>query len=107
DLVTWSAASCQLPGRPNSFAVGAYRSLELSNAGSSMLRWALDIRPGSKWIETKVERRETGFRLRAWNRLPKARPTVKVTAKEAGLKFDTGGLQIQLGGPAFPLPAGA
>src|SRR5262249_23025287 len=56
DLVTWSAAACQVPGQPDAWAVGAYRSLELSNAGSSMLRWALDIRPGSKWLESKVER---------------------------------------------------
>src|SRR5262249_33525735 len=48
DLVTWSAASCQVPGKMDLLGTGAYRSLELSNAGSSMLRWALAIRPGSK-----------------------------------------------------------
>src|SRR5438270_7552278 len=47
DLVTWSAAAAQVPGQPDAWAVGAYRGLELSNAGSPMLRWALDIRPGS------------------------------------------------------------
>jgi hypothetical protein len=106
DLVTWSAAACQVPGQPDAWAVGAYRSLELSNAGSSMLRWALDIRPGSKWLESKVERLpKQGFRLQIWNRLPQARPTVNLTAKEVGLKADTEVVQVQLNGPAFRLPA--
>jgi hypothetical protein len=106
DLVTWSAAACHVAGRPDAWAVGAYRSLELANAGSSMLRWALDIRPGSKWLESKVERLpKQGFRLQAWNRLPQARPTVKLTAKEVGLKSDGELLRVQLDGPAFRLPA--
>src|SRR5262249_45137335 len=82
--------------------------LELSNAGSSMLRWALGIRPGSKWLETKVERLpKKGFRLQTWNRLPRAKPTVKVTAKEVGLKSAAAAevLRVQLNGPAFRLPA--
>jgi hypothetical protein len=53
DLVNWSAASCQVPGPVDPTGTSAYRSLELSNAGSSMLRWALHIRPGSKWQELK------------------------------------------------------
>jgi hypothetical protein len=106
DLVTWSAASAQVPGQPDAWAVGAYRSLELSNAGSSMLRWALDIRPNSKWLESKVEKLpKQGFRLQAWNRLPKAKPTVKLTAKEVSLKSDAEVLRVQLDGPAFRLPA--
>jgi hypothetical protein len=106
DLVNWSAAACQMPGQPDAWAVGAYRSLELSNAGSSMLRWALGIRPGSKWLESKVKRLpKQGFRLEAWNRLPLAKPTVKVTAKEVGLKADAEVLRVQLNGPAFRLPA--
>jgi hypothetical protein len=106
DLVTWSAASCQVPGQPDAWAVGAYRSLELSNAGSSMLRWTLGIRPGSRWQESKVQRiGKDGFRLQAWNRLPHARPTVKVPAKEAGLKSDAEVLRVQLDGPALRLPA--
>src|SRR5262249_31063950 len=89
DLVTSSAAATQVPRQPDAWAVGAYRSLELSNAGSSMLRWALDIRPGSKWLESKTERLgDRGFRLQIWNRLPQAKPTVKLTAKEVGLKSD-------------------
>src|SRR5262249_256568 len=106
DLLTWSAAACQVPRQPDPWAVGAYRSLELSNAGSSMLRWALDIRPGSKWLEAKVEQRpKQGFRLQTWNRLPQARPTVKLTAKEVGLKTDAEVLRVQLNGPALRLPA--
>jgi hypothetical protein len=106
DLVTWSAAASQVPGRPDAWAVGAYRSLELSNAGSHMLRWALDVRPGSKWLESKVERlADKGFRLQAWNRLPQARPTVKLTAREVGLTGDAEVLSCQLPGPAYRLPA--
>jgi hypothetical protein len=104
--VTGSAASCQVPGQPDAWAVGAYRNLELSNAGSSMLRWALDIRPGSKWLESKAERLpKDGFRLRAWNRLPQAKPTIKVAAGDVGLKGETDVLHAQLNGPAFRLPA--
>jgi hypothetical protein len=106
DLATWSAATSQVPGQLDAWAVGAYRSLELSNSGSSLLRWALGIRPGSRWLESKVERLpKQGFRLEAWNRLPRARPTVKVTAKEVGLKADAEVLQVQLNGPAYRLPA--
>jgi hypothetical protein len=106
DLVTWSAAACQVSGQPDAWAVGAYRSLELSNAGSSMLRWALGIGPGSKWLESKVERLpKQGFRLQTWNRLPRAKPTVKLTAKEVGLKSDADVMHVQLNGPAFRLPA--
>jgi hypothetical protein len=106
DLVTWSAAASQVPGQPDAWGVGAYRSLELSNAGSSMLRWALDIRPGSKWLESKVARLEmNGFRLQTWNRLPHARPTVKVTAKEIGLKGDADAIRVQQDGAAYRLPA--
>jgi hypothetical protein len=106
DLVTWSAAASQVPGQPDAWAVGAYRSLELSNAGSSLLRWALDIRPGSRWLESKVERLpKGGFRLQAWNRLPRVKPTVKVTAKEVGLKSDAEVLRVELNGPAYRLPA--
>jgi hypothetical protein len=62
-----------------------------------MLRWALAIRPGSKWLESKVERLEkTGFRLQAWNRLPQAKPAIKLSARDAGLKAEAEVLQVQL-----------
>jgi hypothetical protein len=106
DLVTWSAATCQVPDKPGGNGVGAYRSLELSNGGSSMLRWALDIRPGSKWLESKVQRLgDRGFQLQAWNRLPKEKPSIKVAAKEVGLKSEAEVLQVQLSEPAFRQPA--
>jgi hypothetical protein len=106
DLVAWSAASCQVPGPTDEYGVGAYRNLELSNAGSSMLRWALAIRPGSCWRESKVLRpAKDAFRLQAWNRKPQAKPSFTVTAKDAGLKSDGEVLHIQLNGPAFRLPA--
>jgi hypothetical protein len=106
ELVTWSAASCQVPARTDEYGLGAYRNLELSNAGSCMLRWALAIGPGSTWREAKVERHaKDGFTLRAWNRKPHARPTVTVTAKDAGLKAGGEVLVAQLNGPAFRLPS--
>jgi hypothetical protein len=104
--VAWSAASCQVPGPTDDSGTGAYRSPVLSNGGSSMLRWALGIRPGSKWTETKVERLgKAGFRLQAWNRLPEAKPTIQVAARDVGLKVDGDVLQVQLNGPAFRQPA--
>jgi hypothetical protein len=106
DLVAWSAAACQVPGQPDDPGTGGYRSLVLSNGGSSMLRWALDIRPGGKWLESKVQRLpKNGFRLQAWNRLPKEKPTLKLTAKEIGLKADMELLEVQLNGPAYRQPA--
>jgi hypothetical protein len=106
ELVDWSAANSQIPGPLDAWAVGAHRSLELSNAGSSMLRWALDIRPGSKAHESKIERvGDNGVRLRAWNRLPKSKPTFKTLAKDAGLKGDAEVMQIQMHAAAFRLPA--
>jgi hypothetical protein len=106
DLVTWSAATCQVPGQTDASATSAYRSLELSNAGSSMLRWALGIRPDSKWLESKVQRLgQKGFRLQAWNRLPQAKPAIKLTARDVGLSSEEEVLQVQLSGPAFRQPA--
>jgi hypothetical protein len=106
DLVNWSAAACQVPEPTDPTGTGAYRSLELSNAGSSMLRWALGIGPGSKWLESKVQRLgQNGFRLRAWNRLPQAKPSVKLSARDIGLSSEAELLQVQLSGPAFRLPA--
>jgi hypothetical protein len=108
DLVTWSAATCQVPGQTDASGTGPYRSLELSNAGSSMLRWALGIRPGSRWAESKVQRLgKSGFRLLAWNRLPQAKPTIKVAARHEALDLpsDADVLQVQLSGPAFRQPA--
>jgi hypothetical protein len=106
DLASWSAAACQVPGPMDASGTGAYRSLELSNAGSSMLRWALGIRPGGKWLESKVERLQpAGFRLQAWNRLPQAKPTIKLGGKEVGLQAAAEVMQVQLSGPAFRQPA--
>jgi hypothetical protein len=106
DLIAWSAAAGQVPGPLDPRGTSPYRSLELSNAGSSMLRWALGIRPGSKWLESRVERLPpAGFRLQAWNRLPRANPTVKVAAGDVGLPGKADVLQVRLSGPAFRQPA--
>jgi glyoxylase-like metal-dependent hydrolase (beta-lactamase superfamily II) len=106
DLIVWSAATCQVPGPVDDSGTGAYRSLELSNAGSSMLRWALGIRPGGKWLESRVERLpQQGFRLLAWNRRPRAEPTLKVTSADVGLPSNAEVLQVRLKGPSFREPA--
>jgi hypothetical protein len=106
DLVTWSAATCQVPGSMDPFGTSAYRSLTLSNAGSSMLRWALAIRPGSKWLESRVQRLgRKGFRLQVWNRLPQAKPAIKLTTQDVGLQGKAEVIQVQLSAPAFRQPA--
>jgi hypothetical protein len=107
DLVAWSAASSQVAGEIRPSGTSPYRRLILSDGTSPMVRWALDIRPGNKWLESKVLRLEkpAGFRLQAWNRLPLARPTLKVTAKDAGLTSEADVLEVQLSGPAFRQPA--
>jgi hypothetical protein len=108
DLVSWSVACSQVPGKMDPRGTSPYRSLELSNAGSSMLRWALGIKPGSSWRESRVQRLgKDGFRLLVWNRLPKARPTIKVSANHEALDLPATGdvLEVQLEGPAFRQPA--
>jgi hypothetical protein len=106
DLATWSAASCQVGDPIDMLGTSAYRNLELSNAGSSMLRWALGIRPGSKWNETKVQKLpKNGGQLQAWNRKLNAKPAAKLTAQDIGLKGEAEVLGVQLTGPAFRQPA--
>jgi hypothetical protein len=106
DLISWSTATCQVPSPTDPTGTGAYRSLELSNAGSSMLRWALGIAPGSKWLESKVQRLgQKGFRLQAWNRRPQAKPTIKIAAEDVGLESKAELLVVQLNGPAYRQPA--
>ncbi len=107
DLVTWSAAGSQVPGQAPYSGTSPYRRLILSNACSSMIRWALDIRPGNRWLQSEVQRleKQEGFRLQGWNRLPLARPSIRVTAKDAGLPSEADVLQVQLSGPAFRQPA--
>ena len=105
DLIAWSAAACMVPEPVDDSGTGPYRRLELSNAGSAMLRWALGIRPGSTWHESKVERLpKGGFRVQAWNRLPKEKPITKVNAADAGLKADGEVMSVQLSGPAYREP---
>jgi hypothetical protein len=106
DLISWSAASCQVPGQGRHMGTSPYRTLTLSNAGSSMIRWALDIRPGNKWLESKVQplADQRGFRVQAWNRLPLARPAIKVAARDAGLKADGDVLEVQLLAAAYRRP---
>lgn len=105
ELVTWSAATRPEPGRVLSAGTGPFRKLELSNAGSSMVRWALNIAPGSRWFETSIERPSpTGFRLQIWNRLPKSRPTAVVRGTDLGRKSDDEVLRATPTAPAFREP---
>ncbi len=87
ELIKWSAATRPEPGRLPSAGTEGFRKLELSNAGSSMVRWALGIAPSSRWFESQVERLpKAGFRLHIWNRLPRSQPTSVVKANEVGLE---------------------
>jgi hypothetical protein len=105
ELIEWSAATRPESGRVLSAGTGPYRKLELSNAGSSMIRWALDIAPGSRWFESKVERLPpTGFRLRVWNRRPKSQPTAVVRSEEVGLKAGDEVLRATAVTPAYRQP---
>lgn len=107
DLVTWSAAGGPSPSRILSMGTAPYRRLELSNAGSSMVRWALGIRPNEKWLKTRLHPlpKQKGFRLEAWNRLPQKTPTILVSAKELGLEVKADVLEVKLQGAAFRQPA--
>jgi hypothetical protein len=105
ELIAWSAATRPATTRLPSAGTGPFRKLELSNAGSSMVRWALDIRPGSRWLESKVQRLDpVGFQLRIWSRLPNAQPVVTVRADEIGLSSRDDVLEARPGGPAFREP---
>jgi hypothetical protein len=107
DLVDWSVASSVVATSPmDEYGVGAFRSLELSNAGSSMICWALGIHPGSRWNESKLQLKEkTNFTLQTWNRKPLAKPTTKVSAKDLGLTAKGDVVEVQLQGPAYRTPA--
>jgi hypothetical protein len=104
-LVDWSAASSQVAGEHLPLGTSPYRGLELSNAGSAMLRWALGIRPGSKAVESKVEKLgEKKFRIQIWSRLTSAKAVVKVTGKDLGLKDESEVLTVTLPQPAYREP---
>lgn len=105
ELVAWAAATRPAPSRVPNMSTGPFRKLELSNAGSSMVRLALDIRPGSRWLESKIDRLQpSGFQVRIWNRLPKARPTVTVRSESIGLPPGDELLSAIIDGPAFRKP---
>jgi hypothetical protein len=106
DLVAWSAATAQSPQPIFEAGTGPYRRLEVSNAGSAMLRWALGIRPGSKWLETSVERlaEAKGYRVRIWNRRPHAQPKVVVRSEQLGLSPGSDALEVRPIGPAYREP---
>jgi hypothetical protein len=106
NLVTWSASSCPPPNSADEYGVDAFRTLELSNGGSSMLRWALSIHLGSSWQESKIQKHpKDGFRLQAWNRKLQPKPTFRVGAADFGLKGEGEVLAATLSGPAFRQPS--
>jgi len=105
ELVTWSAATRPEPGRVLSAGTSPFRKLELSQAGSSIIRWALDISPGSRAFATKTERLpENGFRLQIWNRLAKSQPIAVVRSEEIGLKAGNEVLRAVPSVPAYRRP---
>lgn len=106
DLITWSAATGPAPSRMLEMGTAPYRKLVISNAGSSMVRWALGIAPGSKATEFKLQPAtdKTGFHIQAWHRRPKSKGVVEVAAKEAGLAGDGELLRIELPSPAYRRP---
>ena len=103
-VIDWSAATWQSPSSLFPSGTGPYRSLTIE---TPLLRWALDIRPGGKWLEYKVQPlpEQRGFKLLAWNRLASAKPTIKLTGKDIGLASKTEVLQIDLSGPSYRIPA--
>jgi hypothetical protein len=102
-VVDWSAAAWQDPEPLFPIGTGPYRSLTIE---TPILRWALDIRPGGKWLEHQVEPlpAQHGFKVLAWNRLAAAKPTVSITGKEIGLASPDEMLRIELPGPSYRVP---
>jgi len=103
-VIDWSAATWQDPEPLFPLGTGPYRSLTIE---TPILRWALDIRPGGKWFESKVEPLPTqhGFKLQAWNRIATARPTFGVSGKEAGLESPAEVLRVKLSGASYRVPS--
>jgi hypothetical protein len=108
DLVDFSAASLEVANPVDRSGTGAYRALIVSDAGSPLVQWGLDIHPGGKWLESKAEPlpKGVGFQVRVYNRVPEGRPSVRVSAKEAGLAGEDAVVaEIQLLAPAYREPA--
>jgi hypothetical protein len=103
-VIDWSAAAWQNPEPLFPIGTSPYRSLTIE---TPILRWALEIRPGSKWLEHKVEMKpaQHGFTLQAWNRLAGSQAVIKLTGREIGLGHAADVLEIELSGPAFRIPA--
>lgn len=103
-VTDWSAATWQKPDGLFPVGTGPYRALLIE---SPILRWALGIRPGAKWLESTVEKTAAagGFTLRAWNRKPGERPVIHVSAKQAGLDGAGDVVDLRMTGPAYRVPA--
>lgn len=105
-LVNWSAVAAQNPDPAAAIGVGTNRQLTVSDSGSSMLRWALDIRPGTRVVQSKVERlaQPPDFRLQVWDRRNQPQP-IKIAAEQAGLDSGAPVLEVQLKEPVYRVPA--
>lgn len=103
-IIDWSAATWQDPVPLFPLGTGPYRSLTIE---TPILRWALDVRPGSKWLEHEIQPLPTqhGFVLRVWNRLPGAKPAIELTGKDIGLTATAEMLRVELDGPSYRVPA--
>ncbi len=103
-VIDWSAAAWQDPQPLFPIGTGPYRSLTIE---TPILRWALDIRPGGKWSESKVVPlpQQHGFKVQAWNRIASAKPTISILGKDADLASGAEILRIELSGASYRVPA--
>ena len=103
-IIDWSAAAWQDPEPLFPSGTGPYRSLTIE---TPILRWALDIRPGGKWVEHLVQPlpAQHGFQVLAWNRLADAKPIIPISGREAGLTSTDEVLRVELAGPSYRVPA--
>lgn len=103
-VLDWSAAAWQSPEPFFPIGTGPYRSLSIE---TPILRWALDIRPGAKWFEYKVQPlpQQQGFKVQAWNRIATAKPAITFSGKDVGLASTAEIARIELGGASYRVPA--
>jgi hypothetical protein len=102
-IIDWSAATWQDPAPLFPLGTGPYRSLTIE---TPILRWALGIRPASKWFEYQVEPqpKRQGFQLLAWNRMASANPVIHLTGQDVGLSSTAEIAQVELHSAAYRVP---
>jgi len=105
-VIDWSTAAWQSPDSLFPAGTGPNRSLTIE---TPILRWALDIHPGGKWHEYKVEKLpgQSGFKLLAWNRLPGSDKPINLTGEEIGIASPANVFGIEFSGVSYRIPAQA